>query len=239
MSKQDAIAPDGAGSRDAAADEAAALHWPEVRAFLQAHPELLTSDRELLEMLGLVATAPNRVVDFGRAALARLEAKAARETGARRAVEQLARSNFTAQAQTHAVVVDLLESRNHSDLARRLDHGARTRFGLVGAVIGMDGPDAVPFGWRKLDDGGVDYLLGEDGLAGMGPDFVSEALFGDLAGHIRSAAVVRMALWSPARHALVAFGSPEPEGFTPEMGSELVAFLARVVERTAERWPVL
>ena len=29
------------------------------------------------------------------------------------------------------------------------------------------------------------------------------------------------------------------KGFTPEMGSELVAFLARVVERTAERWPLL
>ena len=31
--------------------------------------------------------------------------------------------------------------------------------------------------------------------------------------------------------------APDPEGFTPDMGSELVAFLARVVERTAERWP--
>ena len=27
--------------------------------------------------------------------------------------------------------------------------------------------------------------------------------------------------------------------FTEDMGAELVAFLARVVERTAERWPVL
>ncbi len=216
-----------------------ALHWPEVRAFLLAHPELLTGDREMLEQLGLIATAPNKVVDFGRAALARLEAKAARESGARRAVEQLARSNFTAQAQTHALVVDLLESRNHTDLARRLDEGARLRFGLVSAIIAIDGPEAAPVGWRKLDDGGVDYLLGEDGLAGMGQDLVSEALFGDAASRIESAAVVRMALWSPARHAVVAFGSPEPDGFTPDMGAELVAFIARVVERTAERWPVL
>ncbi len=219
--------------------EEASLHWPEVRAFLQAHPELLTGDRELLEMLHLIAAQPNKVVDFGRAALARLEEKAKRETGARKAVEQLARSNFTAQAQTHAVVIDLLESRNHSDLARRLDRGAQERFGLVGAVIAMDGPDAVPFGWKKFDDGGVDFLLGEDGLSGLGQSFVSEALFGDMAGKIGSAAVVRMALWSPVRHAVVAFGSPDPDGFSPDMGAELVAFLARVVERVAERWPVL
>ena len=38
---------------------------------------------------------------------------------------------------------------------------------------------------------------------------------------------------------LCAFGSPEPGGFTPTMGCELAAFLARVVERMAERWPVL
>ena len=52
-------------------------------------------------------------------------------------------------------------------------------------------------------------------------------------------AMVRMAIWEPARQGLLAFGSPDPDGFTEEMGAELVAFLARVVERTAERWPIL
>ena len=44
---------------------------------------------------------------------------------------------------------------------------------------------------------------------------------------------------SPSRQGLLAFGSADPDGFTEDMGAELVAFLARVVERTAERWPVL
>ena len=44
---------------------------------------------------------------------------------------------------------------------------------------------------------------------------------------------------TPARPAVCAFGSPEADGFTPTMGCELVAFIARVVERTAERWPIL
>jgi uncharacterized protein YigA (DUF484 family) len=46
-----------------------------------------------------------------------------------------------------------------------------------------------------------------------------------------------MAIWEPASAALLAFGPADPGGFTPDMGAELVAFLARVVERTAERWP--
>ena len=40
------------------------------------------------------------------------------------------------------------------------------------------------------------------------------------------------------RDGLIAFGSADPEGFVPQMGSELVGFLARVFERIAERWPI-
>jgi uncharacterized protein YigA (DUF484 family) len=35
----------------------------------------------------------------------------------------------------------------------------------------------------------------------------------------------------------MAFGSADPDAFTADMGTELVMFLAKVVERTAERWP--
>ena len=52
-------------------------------------------------------------------------------------------------------------------------------------------------------------------------------------------AMVRVAFWEPGREGVLAFGSPDAKGFTADMGAELVAFLARVVERTAERWPVL
>ena len=61
---------------------------------------------------------------------------------------------------------------------------------------------------------------------------------------MKSVALIRMTPHFPgadaaSRPALCAFASPEADGFTPEMGCELVAFIARVVERTAERWPIL
>ena len=51
-------------------------------------------------------------------------------------------------------------------------------------------------------------------------------------------ALVRMVIWGD-RQGILAFGAADPEGFSRDMGAELVAFLARVVERTAERWPAL
>jgi uncharacterized protein len=234
-------------SRDQTDDlfaDAAGPHWPDVRAWLQANPQTLLDDRSLLEEIGLKPHGRN-VVEFGRAALTRLEAAAEREADARKRIESIARANFAAQTQTHVAALDLLEARNPSDLARRLDAVAQGRFGLTGAAIAIEKPGGVPFGWRGLDPGGVDALLGDHGLTWLGPMFEGPDLFGAGSEAVRSVALIRMAphlggdRGEEARQALCAFGSPEPEGFSPGMGCELVAFIARVVERTAERWPVL
>ena len=221
-----------------AAEVELAGDWQKVRRFLKGHAGLIRDDERLLADLGLKLNQAN-VVDFGPAALARLTAAKRRESSVRKHLEAMAQANFAAQAQAHAAVVDLLESRNHSDLARRVDEAAKLRFGLVCGVIGLEGPDRVPAGWHGLIAGAVDVFLGPEALTRMGPLVLAPMLFGDRAADIKSVAVIRTAIWSPARQGVLAFGSADPEGFTPDMGAELVAFLARVVERTAERWPAL
>lgn len=230
-------------SPDLSADAPAEPHWPEIRAWLQAHPRTLLDDRSLLEEIGLKPHGRN-VVEFGRAALTRLEEAAEREADARKRIEAVARANFAAQTQTHVAALDLMEARSPSDLSRRLDAAAQGRFGLTGAAIALEKPGAVPFGWKALDAGAVDRLLGDDGLTWLGPNFDGLDLFGAVDDQVKSVALIRMAPLfpgdgPPARPALCAFGSPEEDGFTPTMGCELVAFIARVVERMAERWPIL
>jgi len=227
----------GGQGREAKPDNEAPGAWPELRAWLKANPQHLLSDHELLTEVGLKPA--DNVVAFGPAALSRLEAAVKRESGARRAVEHVARANFSAQAQTHVTVLDLLESRNHTDLATRLDHACQARFGLVAAGICLERPGPAPFGWRLLEPDAITRLLGEHGLQRLGPADHQGALFGARGQEVQSMALVRMALWSGRRDALVAFGSPDPEGFTPDMGAELIAFVTRVVERVADRWPVL
>jgi uncharacterized protein YigA (DUF484 family) len=209
-----------------------------VRRFLSDNPDFLRDDGGLLDELGLKVAAGN-VVDFGPAVMARVHAAHQREATQRQQVEETARANFSAQAQTHGAVVDLLDSRNHSDLARRVDELAQNRFGLAAGVIALEA-DQPPAGWRMLVEGQVDMILGSpQRLARMGFAPTALGLFGDRAEAIKSMAMVRMALWEPSRQALLAFGSSDELGFTEDMGTELVAFLARVVERTAERWPIL
>jgi len=225
------------GQAEAEADVRSEVSWEAVQDFLRADPALIRGDQELLAELGLRIHAAN-VVDFIPPALARRALAQAPDMAARRELEAVARANHAAQAQAHATVLEILEARNHADLARRLVEAARLRFNLTGAVVALERPGRTPSGWRPLAGGTIDALLGPEGLARMGEPVQAELVFGDGAEQVRSAAYVRMALWSPARQGLLAFGSPDPEGFTADMGCELVAFLARVVERTAERWPV-
>ena len=215
--------------------------WPEVRAWLQAHPQTLLDDRSLLEEIGLRPHGRN-VVEFGAVALTRLEAAAEREADARKQIEAVARANFAAQTQTHVAALDILEARNLSDMARRLDASAAARFGLAGAAVALEKPGPIPFGWRPLEGGDVNALLGPDGLTWLGPPIPGLDLFGAASDRVRSVALIRLAPHFPGdaelRPGLCAFASPEPEGFTPAMGCELIAFIARVVERTSERWPL-
>jgi uncharacterized protein YigA (DUF484 family) len=219
--------------------EEAPLEPSSVRRFLSDNPQFLTGDHGLLDELGLRVAVGN-VVDFGPAALARVHAAHQREASQRQHLEETARANFSAQAQTHGAVVDLLDARNHSDLARRVDDLAKQRFGLAAGIVALETEGHPPMGWKMLVEGQVDMILGgPQRLARMGFAPTALGLFGAEAETIKSMAMVRMAIWEPSRQGLLAFGSADPQGFTEDMGTELVAFLARVVERTAERWPIL
>ncbi|HEX3366135.1 DUF484 family protein [Phenylobacterium sp.] len=216
------------------------LQASDVRRFLSDNPEFLTGDDGLLDELGLKVAAGGNVVEFAPAAMARIHAAHQQEASQRQYLEETARANFSAQAQAHGAVVDLLDARNHSDLARRVDDLAQQRFGLAAGVIALEIDGHPPAGWKMLVEGQVDMILGgSQRLARMGFAPTALGLFGERAEAIASMAMVRMAIWEPSRQGLLAFGSTDPQGFTEDMGTELVAFLARVVERTAERWPLL
>jgi len=205
-----------------------------MRAMIRAHRDLLREDPELLADLGLRLDVAN-LVDFGPVALSRVTAAHERESSERKRLEAISAANFAAQAQTHAAVVDMMDSHDLADLACRVDDLARQRFGLTAGVIAVEG--AASDGWRALARGQVDLILGFGLRARMGHAPTALGLFGDLAPMIGSVALVRLNLWSPARQGVLAFGAADPQAFAPDMGADLVAFLARVVERTAQRWP--
>jgi len=215
---------------------AATLEDDALRNLLRERADWLRQETALMAELGLRPDVAN-LVDFGPIALSRVSEAHRRESGERRRLEAVARANYAAQAQTHAAVIDLLEAQSLADLARRIDELARQRFGLAAGAIAVEDLESPPHGWVALVEGQVDLILGSHKLARLGHCPTAAGLFGTLAPEIGSAALLRLSMWTPSRQGVIAFGAADPAAFSPEMGAELVTFLARVVERTAERWP--
>jgi hypothetical protein len=207
-----------------------------IRAFLRRRPEFLRDDPELMQALGVRPDAAN-VIDFGPAALSRAASAHRKESSVRRRLEAVAQANFDAQSRTHEAVIELLGARSHSDLAMRLDALARAHFGLAAAVIALEGPERTPAGWRPLAEGQCDLTLGLGKPARLGTVPTARGLF-SAADQVGSVALIRLSIWSPGRAGILAFGAEDDTAFAPDMGHELIDFLARVVERTAERWPL-
>ena len=210
-------------------------HREEVTTALLVNPGWLRNDPSLLAQLGLRLDAAN-IVDFGPVALSRVSAAHQRESSARKRLETMAQANFAAQTQTHAAVIDVMDSVGLDDLATRVDQLTRRRFGLTVGSLALEGGE-TPGGWFSLIKGQADLILGVGQAARLGHVPTAAGLFGAHGPAIQSVALARLSIWSPTRQAVMAFGSADPEAFTQDMGAELVIFLARVVERTAQRWP--
>ncbi|HEY1753223.1 MAG TPA: DUF484 family protein [Caulobacteraceae bacterium] len=208
-----------------------------IRAFLKSRPDFVLGDAELMDALGVRPHAAN-VIEFGPEALSRVARAHREEAGVRRQLERVAEANFEAQSRTHEAVIEVIAARSHTDLARRLDELARGHFGLAAAVMALEGPERSPAGWRPLVEGQADLILGRGRAARLGVVPTAHGLFGAAAADLGSVALVRLSLWAPARTGVLAFGAKSEDTFAADMGHELLDFLARVVERTAERWPL-
>jgi hypothetical protein len=93
-------------------------------------------------------------------------------------------------------------------------------------------------GVQLLDPGAVDDLLGENKSVLLRADVSGDpALFGSAAaGLVRSDALVRLNVSSAAPIGLLALGARRPGVFHPGQGTELLSFLAHVIEYSIRAW---
>jgi uncharacterized protein YigA (DUF484 family) len=217
----------------------------DVIAFLAANPDFLQRHPALVRRLA----PPSRfepqeegaeVVDMQGFMVSRLQADLARVRDSQDELIQSARSNLSTQNQIHEAVLAVLEARDLEefihivtrDLPMVLDVDALT---LCAEASGRFEPKQG--GLFVLTEGGVDEILGEGRRVLLRENSEgSEKLFGPAAALVRSDALVRLTLTGTAPHALVALGSREAGRFHPGQGTELLSFLASVLEKCLARW---
>lgn len=231
------------GRGDPAAVAAPRLATEEVADWLRRHPDFLAQNPELLAVLTPPAARNgDSVVDFQRFMMARLQDGLARADATAEEVITATRINLSTQARVHDAVLALLDADSFEhlihiatqDLCEHLDVDA---ISLCVEAERDPLPRISTAGVYVLPPGAVDELMGSGRdvlLRARSAD--TESIFGPAASLVRSDALVRLQFGPGAPPGLFALGARETEAFHPGQGSELLLFLARVLERCIRAW---
>jgi hypothetical protein len=218
----------------------------DVIAWLKAHPDFLQRNPDIVDVLipprpEAVQENGRKVADFQSYMIARLKDAKSKADATTREVVETARNNMNSQTRIHRAVLRLLEAYSFdefiqtitSDLTNLLDVDITS---LVVEADGKEIPHINTMGIRIVPEGTVDkWMQGKPTLLQSDISGI-EAIYGAGATLVRSQALIRVDIAMQTPPAIIAFGSRDANLFSPAQGTELVLFLARVVERQFRSW---
>lgn len=199
--------------------------------FLQQYPELISTLPE--EVRG----AGDNIVDFQQVMVHKLRQDKQHAEDRQRLLVDNVRNNMTVQARMHAGILRLLDARDLEELTEVISSELSLMLEVDAITISVESSVAndkntVFHGIRMVEPYFVDNHLGADRDAVLQANVTGDPrLFGSAARLIKSHALLRLNLGQDMPEALLAFGSRDPLLFANGQGTELVAFLAGVIER--------
>jgi len=214
----------------------------QVADYLRRHPTFLLRHPDLLDSQTPPARSHGQgIVDLQQFMVERLRQDLTRLRGLQDELVANSRDNLSTQDRIHKAILALLdaESFEHlieivtTDLAVLLDVDVAAL--CVEAANGsaprsVEGVQVLPSGTvEKLLGSGQEVLLRDDSEA-------DETVFGPAAGLVRSDALIRLTVGRTAPPALLVFGTRHPGYFNAGQGTELLSFLARVLEHCLRQW---
>ncbi|AWK87440.1 DUF484 family protein [Azospirillum thermophilum] len=214
----------------------------DVRAYLREHPDFLAQNAELLHHLTPPSVDRGRgVVDLQAYMVERLRGEVRQLKDQQRELIGTTRANLNSQNRIHAAVLFLLDAQSFEQLIQTITTDLAVLLDLDVACLviesnGMDSPHVHTSGVRVVEPGAVSGWLGKADVV-LNADVQGDPeIYGPGAGLVRSEVLIRIQVSSETPEGMLAFGSRNPDTFHSGQGTELVGFLARVVERVIRGW---
>lgn len=234
-------APDGATA------ESPAITARDVIAYLRQHPNFLDRHPEALRILypptrDVSPDGGHGVLDFQHFLLDRVRRDLVRVDTEHRTLLTASRGNLASQSRVHNSVIALLAARNFEHLLQVATTDMAVFLDVDVVTLGVESAATTTTrlpvnGLRLLKTGTVEALLGSERAALLEDDVHGDpALFGGAAGLVRSQALLRLSFGRDAPVGLLCIGARKPGRFQPGLGTELLAFLARVLGITIAQW---
>ncbi|MEI6557177.1 MAG: DUF484 family protein [Rhodospirillaceae bacterium] len=222
---------------------AGSLNADEVSAYLRDHPDFLIHNAELVQHLTppMTRRGGSNIADLQYYMIERLQAEMARLRSEQQDLLMAARANLTNQNRIHAAALFLLDAQSFEQLIQTITTDLAVLLDLdVACLIVESGARDLPrnetAGVRVVKAGSIDGWLGRRELVLCGNLYGDPTIFGGAASLVRSEALIRLHISTETPPGMLAFGSRDPEMFHQGQGTEMLGFLARVVERCLRSW---
>ena len=212
--------------------------------YLKRHPDFLVRYPEALDNQSVPErTLGDGVADLQSAMIARLRADVVGHTDRQRELIDNSRAKLTTQARVHECVLALLAARSFEQVIETVATDLTLLLDLDVVTLGFESDDeswaigeagqglrVVPFGTVEAVFGKTDELIIRSGVTGL-PE-----VFGEASELVRSEALLQLKISPSTPPAFIAFGSRDSEKFHPGQATELIGFLAAVLESVVRGW---
>lgn len=230
---------------DAALENPAVLSDGQVAAYLRRHGDFLLRHPDLVLSLSPPSRWPDvdGVVDMQVFMIERLKEEVDRIKGATEDLIHTSRFNMSTQSRTHEAVLTLMGAEDLSGLARAVAEDLPAMLDVDVATLcfeeaGRPLPALAVPGVLRIPPGSVETMMGgPDRDCALQEELPGDPmLFGEGAGLVASSALVRVSPGGICPDGLLALGSRHDRTFHPGQGTELITFLARVVDLCVQRF---
>ena len=209
----------------------------DVRDYLVAHPDFLSTNTDLLATL----TPPRQrldddVRDFQRFMLANLQKGIGKLKEEREHALGLLQDHMHRQSRMNIAMLSLLESSNYKMMLRTIEEDFPILLDHEAVVlVAEEGSHPLP-GIRMVEEGFVEEWLPDRDIMLEGEIYGVVDLFGRKAPRIRSQALVRLSISSEGPPAMLMLGHREQAYYATGLATEQVLNLAALIELCARKW---
>ncbi|HAV09038.1 MAG TPA: DUF484 domain-containing protein [Rhodobacteraceae bacterium] len=215
-------------------------------------PESVLEDQDLMRALisANERAMGGNVIDLRGVAMERLEARLDRLEDTHRSVISAAYENLAGTNQIHRAILKMLDPLSFEEFLKGLG-------GEVADILRVDVVKLVLETVQNERDPAITRL--GDVLCVAEPGFIGEylsqgrnvplrqvtlrqmqqgsaAIYGEAADWIRSEACLKLDFGKGRLPGMLVFGAEDPHLFSPQQGSDLLAFFTGIFERTMRRW---
>ncbi len=211
--------------------------------YLRQNPDFFVKHPDALQTI----QAPSRtlgegVYDLQQAMIDRLRGEIETLKGDRHELLSATRANMQTQSRIHDCVLRLLGAATFEHLIQTVttDFAVILDLDMVTLCIEAECRSTLPLrtrGLMILTPGTIDGVLGPDKRLALRGDIAGDPeLFAGGATLVRSDALVRLSISPATPPVLLAFGSRDPHRFDSGQATELIDFLASVLEHVIRIW---